>query len=243
MRRLAKGETTQRSDWDADQLIARLRARGVARLADQADAWAIVDPSELRKPDAPEMADLMEVRALRGEGTVPGYRTLNVLGVGTADGRGGRGAALQRAGARWHAPAGAGAGGDAGPQDRAAADQTSADDRADRRASPRRHLPPGSAPQRAGTAPDQAGRAGRGPLGERHRQTLLALGWVAAGFLDALGVSFDWPALRLLARLGGAELRLDRPPGTTLLARALQRLLDHLATPAILTDEIRTHGS
>ena len=63
-------------------LVERLQARGVEQLADQDEVWAIVDPSELRKPYAREMPDLMRVRRLGGEGTVPGYRTLNVLGVG-----------------------------------------------------------------------------------------------------------------------------------------------------------------
>lgn len=88
VRRMATGETTERSELDAEHLLARLRARGVARLADQDEVWAIVDPSELRKPYAKEMPDLMRVRALGGEGTVRGYRTLNVLGVGTGGRRG-----------------------------------------------------------------------------------------------------------------------------------------------------------
>jgi Transposase DDE domain len=74
-------------------------------------------------------------------------------------------------------------------------------------------------------------------------RTLVALGWVAAGFLYELGVSFDWPEIRLLARLGGGELRPTRPPGKTTLTRGLQRLLDHWATDAILADEIRRHGA
>ena len=34
-------------------------------------------------------------------------------------------------------------------------------------------------------------------------RTLLALGWVAAGFLYELGIALDWEEVRLLARLGG----------------------------------------
>ena len=44
-------------------------------------------------------------------------------------------------------------------------------------------------------------------------RTLVALGWVAAGFLYELGVTLAWPEVRLLTRLGGGELRANRPPG------------------------------
>ena len=87
MRRLVKGTTTQRSELAAEHLTERLRARGLEQLRDEDEVWALVDPSELRKPYAREMPALMRVRKLGGEkGTVPGYRTLTVLGVG----RGGR---------------------------------------------------------------------------------------------------------------------------------------------------------
>lgn len=68
---------------------------------------------------------------------------------------------------------------------------------------------------------------------------LVALGWVAAGFLFDLGVALDWAEVRLLRRLGGGEDRPNRPPGKIVLARGLRRLLDHLATEAILRDEER----
>src|SRR5919199_1859120 len=74
-------------------------------------------------------------------------------------------------------------------------------------------------------------------------RTLVALGWVAAGFLYELGVTLEWPEVQLLGRLGGWVARPDRPPGKTLLSRGLQRLLDHLATAAILRDEIARHGA
>jgi hypothetical protein len=73
-------------------------------------------------------------------------------------------------------------------------------------------------------------------------RTLVALGWVAAGFLYELGVSLEWPEVRLLARLGGWTQRKDRPPGKTILSRGLQRMLDHLAMDAILRDEIARYG-
>jgi hypothetical protein len=71
---------------------------------------------------------------------------------------------------------------------------------------------------------------------------LVALGWVAAGFVFELGVTLEWPEGRLLQRLGGGEERADRPPGKQVLTRGLRRLFDLLATEAILADEVRRHG-
>lgn len=71
---------------------------------------------------------------------------------------------------------------------------------------------------------------------------LVALGWVAAGFLFELGVSLGWDELQVLRRLGGGEARPNRPPGKLVLTRGLRRLLDYLATTAILADEDRRHG-
>jgi len=42
---------------------------------------------------------------------------------------------------------------------------------------------------------------------------------VAAGFLDELGVTLEWEAVRLLRRLGGGEEREHRPAGTIMLTR------------------------
>jgi hypothetical protein len=80
--RFAKGESTKRSQMDAEHLTAALCERGVAQLAESEtdELWLIADPSELRKPYASEMPDLMQVKDLDGK-LVPGYRTLNVLGV------------------------------------------------------------------------------------------------------------------------------------------------------------------
>ena len=84
---MARGTSTKRSELDAEHLTARLGERGVAQFRDAEEVWAVGDPSELRKPYARELPHLMRVRKTGGEkGTVPGYRTLNVLGVG----RGGR---------------------------------------------------------------------------------------------------------------------------------------------------------
>jgi hypothetical protein len=76
-------------------------------------------------------------------------------------------------------------------------------------------------------------------------RTLVALAWVAVGFLYELGVTLEWPEVRLLARLEGWEERKDpqRRPGKIVLMRGLRRLLDLLATEAILADEIATYGS
>jgi hypothetical protein len=71
---------------------------------------------------------------------------------------------------------------------------------------------------------------------------LVARGWVAAGFLFQLGVTLEWPEVRLLQRLGGGEERPNRPPGKQVLTRGLRRLFDLLATEAILADEERQHG-
>lgn len=68
-------------------------------------------------------------------------------------------------------------------------------------------------------------------------QTLSALGWVAAAFLYELGVGLDGPAVRLLVRLAGGELRANRPPGKAVLTRGLRRLLDHFVTDAFLRRE------
>lgn len=71
---------------------------------------------------------------------------------------------------------------------------------------------------------------------------LVALGWVATGFLYELGVTLEWGEVRLLRRLGGGEDRPTRPPGKIVLTRGLRRLLDHLATEAILAEEERRSG-
>lgn len=73
-------------------------------------------------------------------------------------------------------------------------------------------------------------------------RTLVALGWVAAGFIYELGVTFDDVEIRLLARLGGFEEHKDRRPGKIILMRGLRRLFDMAAAEAILADEIATYG-
>jgi hypothetical protein len=80
--RLATGESTKRSDIDAEHIVEKLCQRGLEHLAGSEvdELWLIADPSDLRKPYANEMPDLMQVKDLDGQ-LVPGYRTLNVLGV------------------------------------------------------------------------------------------------------------------------------------------------------------------
>jgi hypothetical protein len=80
--RLVKGKSTKRSRLDAEHLTAKLRQRGVEQLAEseEDELWVIADGSDLRKPYATEMPALMKVRDLNGK-LVPGYRTLNVLGI------------------------------------------------------------------------------------------------------------------------------------------------------------------
>ena len=80
--RMAKGESTRRSELDAEDLTARLRQVGVAQLqeSEEEEVWLIADGSDLCKPYAQEMPYLMEVRD-KNKKLVPGYRTLTVLAV------------------------------------------------------------------------------------------------------------------------------------------------------------------
>jgi ubiquinone/menaquinone biosynthesis C-methylase UbiE len=80
--RLATGESTKRSQVDAEHLTAQLREVALAQLAQapEDELWLIADSSDLRKPYAEAMPSLMQVRDLAGH-LVPGYRTLNVLGL------------------------------------------------------------------------------------------------------------------------------------------------------------------
>jgi hypothetical protein len=70
----------------------------------------------------------------------------------------------------------------------------------------------------------------------------VALAWVAAGFLYQLGVTLEWEAVQLLAKLGGWEVREDRRPGKITLTRGLRRLLELVTTDAILKAYYREHG-
>ncbi len=374
---MARGVSTKRSELDAEHLTARLRERGVEQLRDEEEVWAIVDPSELRKPHARELPHLMRVRKTGGEkGPVPGYRTLNVLGVGRGGRRGilyhrlfsseeadfeSESTEIQRAlatvgatlagkrvtylldsqfddvavwstiweqpqhlvcrlkhaerrvevpdgAAGWRAGSIAEAQGQARELARARTERlvrkrgqrylkrqpctaiiracpirvSYPTDGRGRRTSPRRVqdawlvvvriegvdwepwllLTDWPVTDAAGAlrafrmyrtrwAVEDCFKFTKDVLGWEDVQlldldairTLVALGWVAAGFLYELGVTLEWPELQLLGRLGGWTPRPDRPPGKTLLTRGLQRLLDHLATDAILRDELARHGA
>lgn len=370
---MLRGETTTRAPLDADAVVAALQAQGVAQLQGEPSVWVIVDGSDLRKPHASELAYLQRVKRLDGPGTVPGYPTLNVIGIGQ-----------ERRGLLYHrlysstapdfvsAPAEVQAalhsvGAALAPQVAAGTEVTAIldsgfDDQAvwgtvwaqawslvcrlchrDRlvRSAPGAPLRPLAdlAPRLRARARVQAelvvqkrgqsrpklqpvtavvsatpvvvpyhGRAAGAPTQERacwlvevrlegvpsepwwlltdrpvetaehateifrmYRQRwaiedafkvaktclgweevqvmaydavrlLVALGWVAAGFVFELGVSLDWPEVRLLQRLGGGEARPTRPPGKIVLTRGLRRLFDLLATEAILAAEERHHG-
>ncbi len=73
-------------------------------------------------------------------------------------------------------------------------------------------------------------------------KTLVALAWVAAGFLYEMGVTFSWEEVQLLARLGGWEPHKDRLPGKIGLLRGLGRLLEMLSTQALLSRYASEHG-
>jgi hypothetical protein len=79
-------------------------------------------------------------------------------------------------------------------------------------------------------------------LALRGVRTLVALAWVAAGFLDEVGVTWEWAEVQLLARLGGWQPPKDRRPAKIPLTRGLRRLLDLLAPQALLTDDTTEHG-
>lgn len=71
---------------------------------------------------------------------------------------------------------------------------------------------------------------------------LVAYGWVAAGFLFHLGLTLDQEEVRLLAYLGGWEVRKNRPPGKQVLTRGLRRLIDQATTETILRNHIAEQG-
>lgn len=74
-------------------------------------------------------------------------------------------------------------------------------------------------------------------------RTMVALAWVAAGFLYEMGVTLEWPEVELLARLGAWEPRKNRPPGKIVISRGLRRLMEAQATMAFLDRYIAEHGA
>lgn len=367
------GETTTRSPLDPEAVTAKLRAHGVARLRGEAAVWVVLDESDLRKPHATAMEGLQHVKRLAGRGTVPGYRTLNALGLGPSK----RGllyhrlfsstaadfiseseerrtaisvvsAALAPLAAdvtwildsgfddvamwsaiwaqeaslvcrlqhddRWvETPHGTPCHlADLTPRLRSLA-QLETELVVQKTGQPRPKLQPvtvtvaatplgvrwapGLRTATAGEAQtkacwlvrvhlahvtqdpwwlltdrpvetaeqateifrmyrqrwaiEDAFKVAKTCLGWEDVQVLnyaavrllVALGWVAAGFLFDLGVTLEWAEVRLLRRLGGGEDRPNRPPGKIVLTRGLRRLLDLLATEAILAAEARDHGA
>jgi hypothetical protein len=378
--RFAKGKSTKRSQVDAEYLTAALCQRGVAQLAEsEADElWLIADPSDLRKPYASEMPDLMQVKDLDGK-LVPGYRTLNVLGV--TPGRRGilyhrlfssvtedfdseplevqRGlktvsqavrSLKEQMAVSWIV--------DRGFDDVAVwrtiweqaehvvcrlyhSERLVAYQTVDGKwmegdvAAAQRHLRPMASAQtemvvqrgrqkkekrqrvtaeirscrlrltydthvrregegqevrkdiwlvevevlgstlkpwllitdwpvedaegavrifrmyRQRWAVEDSFKFTKGVLGWEEVQlldlegirTLLALAWVAAGFLYELGVTLEWEEVRLLARLGGWAERKDNPPGKIVLTRGLRRMMDMLTTQAFLARYREEHGA
>ena len=70
---------------------------------------------------------------------------------------------------------------------------------------------------------------------------LVAMAAVAAAFLFEWGVTLEWEGVQLLARLGGWIPRKNARPGKIILSRGLRRLIDLLATRAILRDYLDHH--
>ncbi len=369
---MLRGETTKRSELTPDVLTATLQAHGVERLRGEDAIWVILDGSDLRKPYATAMEGLQRVKRLAGGGTVPGYCTLNAIGVGPAK-RGllyhrlfssqapdfisesaeeraaitTVGAALAPLGAevswildagfddvarwgdiweqeqhllcrlhhrdRWvETPDGTACQlqdlapqlvplaqvttelvvqkrGQLRPKLQPATAIVSAAPLAVRWTTGRRTLEEGpeqvkpcwlvevrleridqeawwlltdrpveTAEQASEMfrmycqrwAIEDAFKVAKTCLGWEDVQVLnyaavrllVALGWVATGFLFDLGVTLEWREVRLLRRLGGGEERPNRPPGKIVLTRGLRRLLDLLALEAILAVEERDHG-
>jgi hypothetical protein len=100
------GARTKRSHLDPDAIVEQPQARGVDRLRGEAAIRVPLDGSDLPKPHARAMEGLRRGERLSGEGTVPGYRTLNASG-------GGR----QRRGLLHHRPFSSGAPGSTGGSD------------------------------------------------------------------------------------------------------------------------------
>jgi hypothetical protein len=376
VRRLVNGEGTQRSELADQSLVARMQQRAVELLGAEDEVWVIVDGSDLRKPQAQDMEALMKVRALRGGGLVPGYRTINAIGVA----RGKRGLlyhhlfsskaadfvseprevqqALRSVGAAltdsqavvtylldrgfddvavwgtiWeqgqrlvcrvaHLERSVRQTNEGGvPETIALAEAVprlrelacaeaelevrKRDQRRPKRQKVTAHV--SACPVQVGYRADQRSEQ---PGPAQHKQVwlvrvtledttqapwwlltdwpvedaasalrifqmycqrwavedgfkfikqcvgwedvqmlsladvrlLVALGWIAAGFLYELGVTWDWVEVQLLARLGGWEKHKNRRPGKIIITRGLRRLLDVMSVEAILNDHVATYG-
>lgn len=74
-------------------------------------------------------------------------------------------------------------------------------------------------------------------------RTLVALGWVAAGFLYEIDSGWEWVDVELLAKLGGFVPHKGRKPGKKILLWGLQRVLDFMLTQALLRQHKAATGS
>jgi hypothetical protein len=73
-------------------------------------------------------------------------------------------------------------------------------------------------------------------------RSLVALAAVAAGFLFQWGVTLEWDAIQLLAKLGGWIPRKNAKPGRIILTRGLRRLIDTVTARAVLREYKDLYG-
>lgn len=73
-------------------------------------------------------------------------------------------------------------------------------------------------------------------------RTLVALGWVAAGYLYEVQGTWTEEDIEWLAKLGGWEEHTNRQPGKIALRRGLRSILDYLVTRAALARYRDQHG-
>lgn len=82
IRDMVDGRSTKNSpDLDERHIVQRLVVRGVEMLSGDDEIWVAMDTSDLRKPYATKMPDLMGVLDLNKH-VVPGYRLMTALGLG-----------------------------------------------------------------------------------------------------------------------------------------------------------------
>jgi hypothetical protein len=82
VRDMVNGRSTKNSpDLDEAHIVQRLIQRGVEMLGGDDEVWVAMDMSDLRKPYATKMPDLMQVFDLN-KNLVPGYRVITALGLG-----------------------------------------------------------------------------------------------------------------------------------------------------------------
>jgi hypothetical protein len=82
IRDMVDGRSTKNSpDLDEHHIVQRLVQRGVEMLSGDDEVWVAMDTSDLRKPYATKMPDLMGVLDLN-KNVVPGYRLMTALGLG-----------------------------------------------------------------------------------------------------------------------------------------------------------------